>query len=236
MTKLCDQLFQFESKPFQNLNQQTLEAGLDHFVGSLREQQEGELRVSSSSEIQSEMSVSVGNEEEHEGNDSALQSLEMDKLGVEEKIGIHNEELKTLIEEPLKLELKKLSEHLEYAFLAENSKLLVIILAHLSVEQKKRLVEVLKEHQGIIALKAEVIKLLDTRVIYPTSDSTWVSAVQVVPTKGEMIVITNGRNEWIPMLIVTSWRVCIDQRWLNDATRKDYFSLLFIDQMLERLP
>nr|GEU74628.1 reverse transcriptase domain-containing protein [Tanacetum cinerariifolium] len=35
--------------------------------------------------------------------------------------------------------------------------------------------------------------------------------------------------------LVTGWRVCIDYRKLNDATRKDLFSLPFMDQMLERL-
>ncbi|GKD18795.1 reverse transcriptase domain-containing protein [Tanacetum coccineum] len=35
--------------------------------------------------------------------------------------------------------------------------------------------------------------------------------------------------------LVTGWRVCIDYRKLNNATRKDHFSLLFMDQMLERL-
>ncbi|GJR25034.1 reverse transcriptase domain-containing protein [Tanacetum coccineum] len=39
----------------------------------------------------------------------------------------------------------------------------------------------------------------------------------------------------IPTRLVTGWRVCIDYRKLNDATRKDHFPLPFMDQMLERL-
>ena len=82
-------------------------------------------------------------------------------------------------------------------------------------------------------VKKEVIKLLDTVMIYPISDSTWVSPVQVVPKKGGMTVVPNKKNELIPMRTVTGWRVCIDYRKLNDATRKDHFPLPFIDQMLE---
>ncbi|KAI3773993.1 hypothetical protein L1987_48534 [Smallanthus sonchifolius] len=84
-------------------------------------------------------------------------------------------------------------------------------------------------------VKKEVIKLLDAGLIYPISDSPWVSPVQVVPKKGGMNVITNEMNELIPTRTVTGWRVCIDYRKLNDATRKDHFPLPFIDQMLERL-
>nr|GFA77587.1 DNA-directed DNA polymerase [Tanacetum cinerariifolium] len=41
--------------------------------------------------------------------------------------------------------------------------------------------------------------------------------------------------ELVPTRLVTGWRVCIDYRKLNEATRKDHFPLLFMDQMLERL-
>ncbi|XP_073317240.1 uncharacterized protein [Primulina huaijiensis] len=84
-------------------------------------------------------------------------------------------------------------------------------------------------------VKAETIKLLDAGIIYPISDSAWVSPVQCVPKKSGITVITNENNELIPSRTVTGWRVCIDYRKLNDATRKDHFTLPFIDQMLERL-
>ncbi|KAD4585817.1 hypothetical protein E3N88_23418 [Mikania micrantha] len=84
-------------------------------------------------------------------------------------------------------------------------------------------------------VKKEVLKLMDAGLIYPISDSSWVSPTQVVPKKGGMTVITNEKNELIPSRTVTGWRVCIDYRKLNDATRKDHFPLPFIDQMLERL-
>nr|GEV91544.1 DNA-directed DNA polymerase [Tanacetum cinerariifolium] len=84
-------------------------------------------------------------------------------------------------------------------------------------------------------IKKEVIELLDARMIYPISDSLWVSPVHCVPKKGGMTVVANENNELTLTRLVTGWRVCIDYKKLNDATRKDHFPLLFIDQMLERL-
>ncbi|GJX44673.1 reverse transcriptase domain-containing protein [Tanacetum coccineum] len=84
-------------------------------------------------------------------------------------------------------------------------------------------------------IKKEVLKLLDAGMIYLVSDSPWVSPVHCVPKKGGITVVSNEDNELIPTRLVTGWRVCIDYRKLNEATRKDHFPLPFMDQMLERL-
>ncbi|GKE57272.1 reverse transcriptase domain-containing protein [Tanacetum coccineum] len=77
--------------------------------------------------------------------------------------------------------------------------------------------------------------MLDAGLIYPISDSPWVSPVHCVLKKGGITVVTNDENELLPTRLVTGWRVCIDYRKLNEATRKDHFPLPFMDQMLERL-
>ncbi|KAL4388382.1 hypothetical protein GQ457_09G019490 [Hibiscus cannabinus] len=84
-------------------------------------------------------------------------------------------------------------------------------------------------------VRKEILKWLDAGIIYPISDSEWVSPVQCVPKKGGITVISNEKNELIPTRTVTGWRVCMDYRKLNKATRKDHFPLPFIDQMLDRL-
>ncbi|GKE07557.1 reverse transcriptase domain-containing protein, partial [Tanacetum coccineum] len=84
-------------------------------------------------------------------------------------------------------------------------------------------------------IKKEVEKLLNAGLIYPISDSPWVSPVHCVPKKGGFTVVANDENELILTRLVTGWRVCIDYRKLNEATRKDHFPLPFMDQMLERL-
>ncbi|PIN10813.1 DNA-directed DNA polymerase [Handroanthus impetiginosus] len=99
-----------------------------------------------------------------------------------------------------------------------------------SVESQRRLNPIMKE-----VVKKEIIKWLDAGIIYPISDSSWVSPVQCVPKKGEITVVPNMHNELIPTRTVTGWRVCMNYRKLNKATRKDHFPLPFIDQMLNRL-
>ncbi|XP_076908731.1 uncharacterized protein LOC143565738 [Bidens hawaiensis] len=69
-------------------------------------------------------------------------------------------------------------------------------------------------------VKKEVIKLLEAGLIYPISDSSWVSPVQVVPKKGGMTVVTNKRKELIPTRTVTGWRN-------YTTTEKDLIAVVF---------
>nr|GEZ36467.1 reverse transcriptase domain-containing protein [Tanacetum cinerariifolium] len=84
-------------------------------------------------------------------------------------------------------------------------------------------------------VKKEIVKLLDTSIIYLIADIPWVSPIHCIPNKGGITVITNENDELVPTRTVTGWRVCIDYRKLNEATAKDHFPLPFMDQMLERL-
>nr|GFA42779.1 DNA-directed DNA polymerase [Tanacetum cinerariifolium] len=152
-------------------------------------------------------------------------------------------------DEPPEVELKDLPPHLEYVFLGDNNKWPVIIAKDLSVDEKSAILKILLEEDYTPkvqsqrrvnlkihdVIKKEVEKLLDAGLIYPISDSPWVIPVHCVLKKGGMTVITNDENELVPTRLVTGWRVCIDHQKLNKATRKDDFTLPFMDQMLERL-
>nr|GEW89094.1 reverse transcriptase domain-containing protein [Tanacetum cinerariifolium] len=129
------------------------------------------------------------------------------------------------VEEPTELELKELPSHLEEALL-----------------------NVLKSHKRAIAWKISDIKGIDPRFCIHKilMEDDYKPAVQsqrrpvgepnsLCSQKGGMIVVANENNELIPTKLVTGWRVCIDYRKLNDATRKDNFPLPFMEQMLERL-
>ena len=102
--------------------------------------------------------------------------------------------------------------------------------AKTSIEHQRWLNHVMKD-----VVRKEVLKWLNASFVYAISNSPGVNPVHVVPKKGGFTVIRNERNELIPTRTVTGWRVCIDYRKLNTATRKDHFPLPFIDQMLDRL-
>ncbi|XP_075086076.1 uncharacterized protein LOC142168818 [Nicotiana tabacum] len=51
----------------------------------------------------------------------------------------------------------------------------------------------------------EVIKWLDAEIIFPISDSNWISPVQCVPKKDGMTIVQNENNELISKRTNTGW-------------------------------
>nr|GEY91070.1 reverse transcriptase domain-containing protein [Tanacetum cinerariifolium] len=90
-------------------------------------------------------------------NDDPFQLPPMDLKQAEET------KAKSSIEEPPELELKELPSNLEYAFLEETDKLLVIIAKDLKDVEKEALLKVLKSHKWAIAWKIFNIKGIDPR-------------------------------------------------------------------------
>ncbi|GJR20271.1 reverse transcriptase domain-containing protein [Tanacetum coccineum] len=92
------------------------------------------------------------------------------------------------------------------------------------VQKQRRLNPIMQE-----VVKKEIVKLLDTGIIYLIADSPWVNPIHCVPKKGGSTVVTNKNNELVPTRTITGWQVCIDYRKLNEATAKDHFPLPFMD-------
>nr|GEW14573.1 DNA-directed DNA polymerase [Tanacetum cinerariifolium] len=84
-------------------------------------------------------------------------------------------------------------------------------------------------------IKKEVEKLLDAGLIYPISDSPWVSPVHCVPKKGGFTVVANEENELIPTCLVTEWRTM--EVFMDDFSvfRNSFKNCLSgLDKMLQR--
>ncbi|GKA04431.1 reverse transcriptase domain-containing protein [Tanacetum coccineum] len=125
---------------------------------------------------------------------------------------LNTKTVESSVNEPPEVELKELPPHLEYAFLEGDDKLPVIIAKDLKDEEKAALLKRRVNPKIHDVIKKEVEKLLDAGLIYPISDSPWVSPVHCVPKKGGMTVITNDENELIPTRLVTGWRIPIDPK------------------------
>ncbi|GJZ87493.1 reverse transcriptase domain-containing protein [Tanacetum coccineum] len=134
-----------------------------------------------------------------------------------EKITINTDyKIKTSLEEPpTDLELIPLPDNLEYVFLEEP--FFFLLSYHLSLRKKRKtnsylsLKSISKPLHGKLltfleVVKKEIVKLLDTGIIYLITDSLWVSPIQCVPKKGGITVVTNENDELVPTRTVTGWQ------------------------------
>ncbi|GJU51543.1 ribonuclease H-like domain-containing protein [Tanacetum coccineum] len=166
-----------------------------------------------------------------------------------EKITINTDyKIKTSLEEPpMDLELKPLPDNLEYVFLEEPSFLPMIISSKLPAQNKSKLIQLLDDKKPVVqkqrrrnpnmqeVVKKEIVKLLDTGIIYPISDSPWVSPIHCVPNKGGITVVTNENDELVPTRTVMGWRVLeafLDMPVFTDVSLKIFSK---IDQPLTKL-
>ncbi|KAL6310923.1 hypothetical protein AAG906_027986 [Vitis piasezkii] len=153
------------------------------------------------------------------------------------------EEMKEAKDEILKLELKTLPAELNP----------VVISSSLTVSQEDNLLRILRKHKKAIewqisdlkgisplicthhiymeedakptqVVGAKVLKLLQAGIIYPISDSTWVSPTQVVPKKSGITVVKGENGDEVSTRLTTGWR-----------NEKGSLPLLFMDQVLERV-
>ncbi|GKD62803.1 putative nucleotidyltransferase, ribonuclease H [Tanacetum coccineum] len=85
-------------------------------------------------------------------------------------------------------------------------------------------------------IKNKIVKLLDSGLIYPISNSSWVSPIHVVPKKGGMTVVLNDNNELIPSRIVTGWRVILPNTIALEDQEKTTFSYPYGTFAYRRMP
>nr|GEZ56168.1 reverse transcriptase domain-containing protein [Tanacetum cinerariifolium] len=131
---------------------------------------------------------------------------------------------KSFVEEPPELELKELPSHIEEALINVLKSQIRAIAWKISdikgIDPRFCTHNILMEDDYKLAaqsqrrvnpkihdvIKKVVIKLLDDGMIYPISDSPWVSPIHCVPKKGGMTIVANENNELILTRLVTGWR------------------------------
>ncbi|GJY78999.1 reverse transcriptase domain-containing protein [Tanacetum coccineum] len=124
-----------------------------------------------------------------------------------------------------------------------NNKLPVIIAKDLSDDEKTALIKVLKSRKQAIAWKLSDIKGINLefcshKILMEEDYEPTVQHQRRVNPKIHDVIkkeVEKLLDAGLIYPISDRWRVCIDYRKLNEATRKDHFPLPFMDQMLERL-
>nr|GEU67731.1 reverse transcriptase domain-containing protein [Tanacetum cinerariifolium] len=128
------------------------------------------------------------------------------------------------VDEPLKLELKDLPSHLEYAFLESTNKLPVIIAKNLKDKEKERLIKVLKSHKQAIAWKHSDIKVRTVlgqrktkhfQPIHYAIKTMTDSQAHYTTTEKELLAVVYAFEKFRPYLVLSKTIVYTDHSTLN---------------------
>ncbi|GJR38768.1 hypothetical protein Tco_1214452 [Tanacetum coccineum] len=103
----------------------------------------------------------------------------------------------TLLEEEIFVEFDEFMAMTAY----ENSDIQLLDDKKPVVQKQRRLNPNMQE-----VVKKEIVKLLDTGIIYLIADSPWVSPIHCVPKKGGITIVTNENDELVPTRTITGWR------------------------------
>ena len=134
----------------------------------------------------------------------------MSEEGSEEQEGVLRKMLSTDLTADEEEEYLTMLKKYPNLFITDYSQIIGVTAIEHRIELKpgtKPVTQVLRR-MGVVqkdALLAEVNKLLRAGFIYPVENLEWVSPVVVTPKK-------NGK-----------WRVCVDYKPLNAATKRDHF-------------
>ncbi|MCO5584050.1 hypothetical protein L7F22_037972 [Adiantum nelumboides] len=95
-----------------------------------------------------------------------------------------------------------------------------IVKHHINLKEESKPIVQRLQQLGVIqqdALLSKVRELLHASFIYHVEDTKWVSPIMVTPKK-------NGK-----------WRICVDYKPLNAATKRDHFPLPFQNEVLNEV-
>ncbi|MCO5562072.1 hypothetical protein L7F22_015698 [Adiantum nelumboides] len=181
-------------------------------VYNMKEQRQEDIQVESTpSDTEEEFSTTAS--EEKDSDITTEEDSSMEVMGI--RLRPINKEQASQVEEEVKEQPQENNEEMIEGMLSKN------ITQEERVEYKQMLQKFpnlfVKEYINEEALLKEVRKLLSAGFIYPVDNSEWVSLVVVTPKK-------NGK-----------WRVCVDYRPLNEATKRDHFPLPFQDEILNEV-
>ncbi|RVW21866.1 hypothetical protein CK203_108511 [Vitis vinifera] len=146
------------------------------------------------------------------------------------------EEPPKLILKPLPTELKRCKKAIWWKISDLKGIIPLVCTHHIYMEEEAKPVRQpqrrLNPHMQQV-VRAEVLKLLQAGIIYPISDSPWVSLTKGVPKKSGITVVQNDKGEEDSTRLTSGWRV-IFETW-SDKWKMEWRRVHNVDEEEEEM-